>query len=107
MSTVADVTTNVLSTGELCRTLGMTEGRVDRWVNAGYLKPVIMGGKRKFSTTERDVAKIMMALVNAGISADAAHKAVRDHGWITDNICIVIGSRHKQRFWKSVATLPS
>jgi len=104
---VEDLVKNVVTSAEMRDLKGMSAGRLRRWVREGYLKPTLMKGNYVFSSQERDIARVMLALVEAGVSAEAASKAARDNGWINDNVRVVIGSRSRQKFWKSVQSLSS
>ena len=104
---VEDVAKNVVTSAEMRDLKGMTAGRLRHWVRDGYLKPTLMKGNYVFSTQERDIARVMLAMVEAGLSAEAAAKAARDNGWINDTVRVVIGSRSKQKFWRSVQSLSS
>lgn len=104
---VEDLAKNVVTSSEMRALPGMTKGRLSHWIHHGYLKSTLMKGNHVFSVQERDVARVMLAMVDAGLSAESAAKAARDNGWINDTVRVVIGSRSRQKFWRSVSSLSS
>jgi len=96
---------DLLSSSEMARLKGMTKSRVDRWVSQGFLKPVIVSGNRMFTDHDRHVVKVMVAMIDAGIGVEAAHRAAMNQGWLSENVQVVIGSRSQQRQWRALQSV--
>jgi hypothetical protein len=96
---------DLLSSSEVSRLKGMTRSRLDRWVTQGFLRPVVVGGTRMFTKQDRHVVQVMVALVDAGIGVEAAHRAAMNQGWLSDNIQVIIGSKSQHRQWRSLQTV--
>jgi len=96
---------DLLSSSEMARLKGMTKSRVDRWVTQGFLKPVIVSGTRMFTMHDRHVVQVMVAMIDAGIGVEAAHRAAMNQGWLSDNVQVVIGSRAQRRQWKALQSV--
>lgn len=96
---------DLLSGAEVARFRGMTRSRLDRWVSQGFLKPVIISGNRMFTARDRHVIQVMVALIDAGISVEGAHRAAMNQGWLSDNVQVIIGSKSQQRQWKSLQSV--
>lgn len=64
--------------------VGLTPRRADVWTRRGYLQPVDpapgSGVPRRWPATEPKVAAMMLRLVAAGLTAEAAHRVARAGG---------------------------
>jgi hypothetical protein len=106
MSTAAAIDEDdLLSSSEMARLKGMTKSRLDRWVTQGFLKPVIVGGNRMFTQHDRHIVQVMVAMIDAGIGVEAAHRAAMNQGWLSENVQVVIGSRSQRRQWKALQSV--
>jgi hypothetical protein len=60
---------------------GLTARQVDYWARKNYLRPVQVatghGVPRQWPAVERDVARVMVRLINAGLSVDVAAGSAR------------------------------
>lgn len=70
--------------------LGLTYRQVDWWCRKGWLLPDNpdpgSGYRRTFPPQEVAVAEVMFALTAAGVSASAAHRAVRNGGLLAPGV---------------------
>lgn len=96
---------DLLSSADMSRLKGMTRSRVDRWVTQGFLQPVVVGGNRMFTMHDRHIVQVMVALIEAGVGVDAAHRAAMNQGWLSDNVRVIIGSKAQQRQWRSLQSV--
>src|SRR4051812_45332207 len=96
---------DLLSSSEMARLKGMTKSRLDRWVTQGFLKPVIVSGNRMFTVHDRHVIMVMVAMIDAGIGVEAAHRAAMNQGWLSENVQVVIGSKSQRRQWKALQSV--
>jgi hypothetical protein len=80
---------------------GLTRRQVDYWATRGYLRPVKTspgsGASRRWPAVERDVARLMARLTQAGLAPDVAAPAARaavvhdlDEVTIADGITIAV-----------------
>jgi DNA-binding transcriptional MerR regulator len=98
---------SVSTAAELCREIdGLTKSRLDRWVTHGYVHASLYKGNRVFTARERDAVRVIVEMVNAGIPVETAARAVRDNGWISDRVRVLIGSRTSQKLWRAVQSIP-
>lgn len=66
---------------------GLTGRQIDYWTTRGYLRSVVgddgkpisgSGNRRRWASTERDIARLMALFITAGLSVEVAAKAARD-----------------------------
>lgn len=80
---------------------GLTRRQVDYWATRGYLRPVKTspgsGASRRWPAVERDVARLMARLTQAGLAPDVAAPTARvvvehalDEIAIADGITIAV-----------------
>lgn len=101
--TVSNVTQNLVTSADILKIDGMSTARLRAWCSDGYLVVHHKTNTNYFLPKERDVARIMVALIEAGVNPDAAHRAARNEGWLNDSVRVVIGPRSALRTWKSLA----
>jgi hypothetical protein len=101
--TVSKVTDSLVSSSDMWAIKGMSKGRLDRWCKAGYVVIAHATGNRKFyHPRELDVARVMVALIDAGVTPEAAAHAARNNGWLSSSVRVVIGSADSMRKWSGV-----
>ena len=79
---------------------GITYRQLDYWCKTGYLRPDSAspgsGYRRRFAPEERDVARLMLLLIEVGVEPAGAAKAAREgidngssYGLLSDRVAVI------------------
>ncbi|MGH3630587.1 MAG: MerR family transcriptional regulator [Sciscionella sp.] len=76
------------------RALGLSIRQVEYWIEQGWLRPDVAapgsGRRRTFPPFEVHVAALMLTLTQAGLSPDAAQRAARDGGRLSQTVRVYV-----------------
>ncbi len=79
---------------------GITYRQLDYWCKTGYLRPDSAspgsGYRRRFTPDEREVARLMLLLIDVGVEPAGAAKAAREsvdcglsYGLLSDRVAVI------------------